>query len=93
MVLTLKSLAPCQAVLFSKENNERERKEKGRNNITHFLYFDTQTKIWARKNIKYTNGNKTLFLTAQCDLSSVENEITIFIRKSLNVSGKAITIS
>lgn len=55
--------------------------------MTHRLKYE------LGKNIKYTNGNKMLFLTAWCDLSSVENEITIFIRKSLNVSGKAIIIS
>lgn len=55
--------------------------------MTHRLKYE------LGKNIEYTNGIKKLFLTAQCDLSSVEIGITIFIRKSLNVSGKAITIS
>lgn len=40
--------------------------------------------------IEYTSGIKKLFLTAPCDLGSVEIGITIFIRKRVNVSGKAI---
>lgn len=64
-----------------------------RNNKTHFLHLTHRLKYKQRNNIKYTDGNKKLFLTAQWDLSSVEIGITIFIRKSLNVLGKAIIIS
>lgn len=54
--------------------------------MTHRLKYELE------KNIKYKNDNKRLFLTAQCDLGSVGIEITIFIRKSMNVSGTVIVI-
>lgn len=57
------------------------RERKGQTTKLIFSILIHRLKYELGKNTEHTNGIKKLFLTAQCDLSSVEIGITIFISK------------